>query len=95
MTGPITCSERASACQSVQSATRSPFQKRLRDRRMYQFERSSTKESNARITPGVQYRSYCAVMSATSCSVRSPSQRSSGCSSPGGSASGRKPSTFA
>jgi hypothetical protein len=54
MTGPITCSERTSACHNVQSATVSPCQNRRRDRRMYQLERSSTNASNARMMPGVQ-----------------------------------------
>jgi hypothetical protein len=54
ITGAVSCRERTSACQSVHSATASPFQNRRRERRMYQFERSSTNASNARMIPGVQ-----------------------------------------
>ena len=45
---------------------------------MYQLDRSSTNASNAATTSGVQYRSYASVTSATSCSMRARSQRSSG-----------------
>ena len=41
----------------VRSASVSPFQKRGRERRMYQFDRSSTKVSKARITLTVRYGS--------------------------------------
>ena len=57
ITGAITRSAWTSACQSVRSATSSPSQKRRRERRMYQFERSSTKASKARITSTVSHRS--------------------------------------
>ncbi len=43
ITGAITRSAWTSAYQSVRSAASSPSQKRRRERRMYQFERSSTK----------------------------------------------------
>ena len=45
---------------------------------MYQFERSSTNASKARMTSTVSVASYAAVASATSRRVRSTSQRSSG-----------------
>ncbi len=54
MTGAIAWSERTSARQRAHSATSSPSQKRRRERRMYQLERSSTNESNDRVTAGVQ-----------------------------------------
>ena len=54
---------------------------------MYQFERSSTKDSNARITSTVSHRSYASVASVTSARVRSTSQRSSGASASGPSTS--------
>ena len=54
ITGAITCTERTSACHSVHNATSSPSQNRRRERRMYQFDRSSTNDSNDRISAGVQ-----------------------------------------
>ena len=50
ITGEMTRSDWTSAYQSVASASSSSFQNRRRERRMYQFERSSTNASNARIT---------------------------------------------
>ena len=50
MTGATTRSPCTSAYQSDWSASVSPSQKRRRERRMYQFERSSTNASKARIT---------------------------------------------
>jgi hypothetical protein len=50
MIGATTRSPCTSAYQSVRKATSSPSQKRRRERRMYQFERSSTNDSNARTT---------------------------------------------
>jgi hypothetical protein len=57
MTGAITCNARVSESQSTRSAVASPSQKRRRERRMYQFERSSTYCSNDWTTPGDQKRS--------------------------------------
>ena len=54
MTGAITRSPWTSPNQSVLSAVSSPSQKRRRERRMYQFERSSTNESKARMTSTVK-----------------------------------------
>ena len=67
---------------------------------MYQFERSSTNASKARMTSTVSDLSYASAASATNACVRSTSQRSSGGelpagppASPRGAAS--KPSMFA
>ena len=54
ITGAITTSERRSAALSVCNAAASPFQNLRRERRMYQFDRSSTKLSNDATTSGVQ-----------------------------------------
>src|SRR4029079_14236663 len=85
MIGAITRSVCTSAYQSVDSASGSPRQKRRRERRMYQLERSSTYDSYARITSTVLYDSYPASASRTKARVRSTSQRSSGFNSPRGS----------
>jgi hypothetical protein len=53
MSGATTRSPWTSAYQSVRSAAGSPSQKRRRERRMYQFETSSTKASYARTTSTV------------------------------------------
>jgi hypothetical protein len=54
ITGAIICTERTSAVHRVHNAISSPAQKRRRERRMYQFERSSTNDSNDLISAGVQ-----------------------------------------
>ena len=82
MSGATTRKPWTSAYQSVRSATGSLSQNRRRERRMYQFETSSTNASYARTTSTVSQLSYPAVASATSACVRSTSQRSSGSSSP-------------
>ena len=56
--------------QSVQSAPRSPFQKRRRERRMYQFERSSTNASKRGRHRASRSARTRRVISATSCAVR-------------------------
>ena len=53
ITGAITRRAWTSDHQSVSSAAASPSQKRRRERRMYQFERSSTYASKADVTAGV------------------------------------------
>jgi hypothetical protein len=45
---------------------------------MYQFETSSTNDSNSATIVGVQYRSYAASMAARNAFVRAINQRSSG-----------------
>ena len=77
-TGETTRSDWTRAHQRTRSEVSSPSQKRRREQRMYQFERSSTNDSNARITSTVSQRSYASVASATSRCVRATSQRSSG-----------------
>ena len=79
MIGATTRSACTSAYQSVRNAASSPSQKRRRERRMYQFERSSTNASNARIDVDGQERLVGGVASSTSAAVRATSQRSSGC----------------
>ena len=82
MSGATTRSPWTSAYQSVRNATGSPSQNRRRERRMYQFETSSTNDSYARTTSTVSQLSYPSRASTTSERVRSTSQRSSGSSSP-------------
>ena len=84
MSGATTRRPWTSAYHSVPSATGSLSQKRRRERRMYQFERSSTNDSYALTTSTVSQLSYASVASSASACVRSTSQRSSGSSSPGG-----------
>ena len=55
MIGDTARNPSTSALNSVRSAAGSPFQKRRRERRMYQLERSSTNASNARSTFTVRY----------------------------------------
>jgi hypothetical protein len=50
MTGEITRSAWTNDTQSDRRAALSPFQNRRRERRMYQFDRSSMKDSNERST---------------------------------------------
>ena len=57
ITGAITRTPWTSPNQSVRRAVSSPSQKRRRERRMYQFERSSTYASKARVTSTVSQRS--------------------------------------
>ena len=55
MIGETARSPSTSALNSVRSAASSPSQKRRRERRMYQLDRSSTNASKARSTFTVRY----------------------------------------
>ena len=100
ITGASTRSVCTSAYQSVRSAASSPSQKRRRERRMYQFERSSTiRLVGADHVDASGTRSYAArrVARRTRACARRASGRAARSSPVGSSADhdGRKPSMFA